>query len=242
MRVKRPEQTGDKVPAKVDTIAMPGLRVVIAHRQPLVRLGLQALIANEPDLHAIGAANDADQAVRLCLELRPDVAVIDLSLRGLGGMAATRIIRDELPTTAVIIIAGNDHDAFAISAIRSGAAAYLPGDAAGGDVLRAIRSAAAGQAQLPVRSATRIVQARRLEFLSKREEEVFQLVACGLSNKQLALQLGVTVTTVKSHVSALLAKLGLSSRTQIALYAAREGLMPIDDFDCGTGSFRRRAS
>jgi DNA-binding NarL/FixJ family response regulator len=220
---------------------MAGLRIVIAHRQPLVRLGLQALIAREPDLRAIGAANDGEQAVRLCLELRPNVAVVDLSLCGLAGMAATRIIRDELPKTAVIIIAGNDQDAFAVSALRAGATAYLPGDAAGDEVIRAIRSGAAGQAQLPVRYATRMVQARCLEFLSKREAEVFQLVACGLSNKELALELRVTLTTVKSHVSAILAKLGLSSRTQIALYAAREGLMPIDQFDCGTASSTRRA-
>ena len=214
---------------------------MIAHRQPLVRLGLKALIASEPDLHPIGDADEGDQAVRLCLGLRPEVAVIDLSLGGLGGMAATRIILDQLPKTAVIIIAGNDQDAFAMSAIRAGASAYLPGDASGNDVLRAIRSAAAGQAQLPVRYAIRIVQPRPLEFLSKREAEVFQLVACGLSNKQLALELGVTLTTVKSHVSALLAKLALSSRTQIALYAAREGLMPIDQFDCRTESSTRRA-
>jgi two-component system, NarL family, response regulator LiaR len=220
---------------------MAGLRIVIAHRQPLVRLGLRALIASEPDLHAIGEANNGDQAVCLCLQLRPDIACIDLSLSGLGGMAATRIIRDELPNTAVVIIAGNDQDAFAIAAIRAGAAAYLPYDAQGDDVLRAIRSAAAGQAQLPVRYATRMVQARRIEFLSKREAEVFQLVACGLSNKRLALELDVTVTTVKSHVSAILAKLGLSSRTQIALYAAREGLMALDHFDCRTESSALRA-
>jgi DNA-binding NarL/FixJ family response regulator len=216
-------------------------RIVIAHRQPLVRLGLEALIASEPDLKAIGEANDGDQAVRLCLQLRPDVACIDLSLRGLSGIEATRVIRDELPRTAVIIIAGHDQDAFAIAAIRAGAAAYLPNDAPGDDVLRAIRSAAAGQAQLPVRYATRMVEARRLEFLSRREAEVFQLVACGLSNKQLALELGVTVTTVKSHVSAILAKLALSSRTQLALYAAREGLLALDHFDYGTERSRLRA-
>ena len=214
---------------------------MVAHRQALVRLGLQALIASEPDLQVIGETNDGDQAVRLCQQLRPDVACIDLSLPGLGGMAATRIIHEELPQTAVIIIAGNDQDTFAIAAIRAGAAAYLPADAQGDDVLRAIRSAAAGQAQLPVRYATRLAQVRRLEFLSKREAQVFQLVACGLSNKQLALELGVTVTTVKSHVSAILAKLALSSRTQLALYAAREGLLALDHFDYGTERSRLRA-
>jgi DNA-binding NarL/FixJ family response regulator len=220
---------------------MAGLRLVVAHRQALIRLGFQTLIAGEPDLHAVGEANDGDHAVRLCQQLRPDVACIDLSLPGLGGMAATRIIHEELPQTAVIIIAGNDQDTFAIAAIRAGAAAYLPADAQGDDVLRAIRSAAAGQAQLPVRYATRMAQGGRLEFLSKREAQVFQLVACGLSNKQLALELGVTVTTIKSHVSEILAKLGLSSRTQIALYAVREGLIALDQFDCVTESSALRA-
>jgi DNA-binding NarL/FixJ family response regulator len=221
---------------------MASLRIVIAHRQPLVRLGLQALIASQPDLRAIGEANEADQAVSLCLDLRPDVALIDLSLRGLGGIAVTRALREQLPRTAVILIAGNDQDAFAMAAIRAGAAACLLLDAGGDDVLRAIRSAAAGQAQLPVRFATLMLHARRVECLSRREAQVFQLVACGLSNKQLALELGVTVTTIKSHVSEILAKLGLSSRTQVALYAAREGLVAFDRLERRTEKATLRAS
>jgi two-component system, NarL family, response regulator LiaR len=204
-------------------------RVLIANRQPIVRHGLRALLANQPDLQAIGETDEGDEAVRMARQLRPDVVLIDLAMPTVDGIAATRMIRAELRDTQVIVMTGVDDDAFAIEAIRAGAAAYLLKDSRIEDLLRAIRGAGAGQVALPAQAAARMVRlAGRHEVLSHRETEVLYLVARGLANKQVARELGITESTVKTHVSGILAKLGLPSRTRVALYAARTGLIALD--------------
>lgn len=193
---------------------MPGptsLRVLIAHTEPIVRYGLRSLIEKQPGFHVLAEEpGDGPGALRMARELRPDVAVI----------RSTSLIRDAAQHTAVIVMAGDNDEPSALSAIRAGAAAYLLRDCQLDDVLRAIRSVAAGQTVLP-RAAARLVDEDGGECLSGRELEVLQLVGRGLSNKQVAHELRITLSTVKSHVSALLGKLGMSSRTQLALYSTR---------------------
>jgi two-component system, NarL family, response regulator LiaR len=183
-------------------------RVLVAHPEPIVRYGLRSLIEKEPDLQVIGEAEDGPGALRLIRHLRPDLVLI----------GATPLLSDAVQHTAVIVIAGENEEALALAAIRAGAAAYLFRDCHVDDILRALRGAAAGQVVLP-RSATRIAHDHRFERLSDREIEVVQLVCRGMANKQLAHELGITLSTVKTHVSAILAKLELSSRTQLALLA-----------------------
>jgi two-component system, NarL family, response regulator LiaR len=205
------------------------LRVLIANHQPIVRHGLRALIAHHPDLQAIGETDDGGEAVRLARRLRPDVVLIDLLIPTVDGISATRIIRSELRDTQVIVMTGVNEDASAIEAIRAGAAAYLLKDSRVEDLLRTIRGAGAGQVALPAQTAARMVQLRGgHDVLSHRETEVLYLVARGLANKHIARELGITESTVKTHVSGILAKLGLPSRTQVALYAARTGLIALD--------------
>jgi DNA-binding NarL/FixJ family response regulator len=205
------------------------VRVLIANQQPIVRHGLRALIANEPDLHVIGEADDGGEAVRMARQLRPDVVLIDLSIPTVDGISATRMIRAELRDTQVVVMTGVDEDTSAIEAIRAGAAAYLLKGSRIDELLRTIRGAGAGQVALPAQTAARMVRlVGGHDVLSQRETEVLHLVARGLANKQVARTLGITESTVKSHVSGILSKLGLPSRTQVALYAARTGLIAVD--------------
>ncbi|MBV9171617.1 MAG: response regulator transcription factor [Chloroflexi bacterium] len=194
------------------------LRVLIAHTEPIVRYGLRSLIEKEADIHVLAEeADDGPSTLRMARELRPDVAVI----------RRTSLIRDAAQHTAVIVIAGDNEEAAALPAIRAGAAAYLLRDCQLDDVLRAIRGVAAGQTVLP-RAAARLVDEDGSECLSGRELEVLRLVGRGMSNKHVANALGITLSTVKSHVSTMLGKLGLSSRTQLALYVTRGG--PLEKF------------
>ena len=205
------------------------LRVLIANHQPIVCHGLRTLIANEPDLQVIGEADDGAEAVRLARQLRPDVVLIDLAVPVVDGITATRMIRAELRDTQVIVMTGAHEDVSAIEAIRAGAVGYLLKNARIDDLLRTIRGAGAGQVALPAQTAARMLRlVGGHEVLSHRETDVLYLVARGLANKQVARELGITESTVKTHVSGILSKLGLPSRTQIALYAARTGLVALD--------------
>jgi NarL family two-component system response regulator LiaR len=205
------------------------VRVLIANEQPIVSHGLRALIANEPNLQVVGETNDGREAVRLARQLRPDVVLIDLSIRTMDGISATRMIRAELRDTQVIVMTGVNEDASAVEAIRAGAVAYFLKDARTEDLLRSVRGAGTGQVVLPAQMAARLARlVGGHDVISHRETEVLRLVAGGLANKQVARQLGITESTVKSHVSGMLSKLGLPSRTQLALYAARTGLVAID--------------
>jgi DNA-binding NarL/FixJ family response regulator len=202
---------------------------LIANYQPIVRHGLCALIVGEPDLHIVGETDDGGEAVRLARQLRPDVVVIDLAVPTVDGISATRMIRAQLPDTRVVVTSGFDEDVAAFEAIRAGAAAYLLKDARIDDILRTIRGVGAGQVALPARTAARMVGlAGDQALLSPRETEVLTLVARGMANKQVARELVITESTVKTHVSGIFMKLGLTSRTQLALYAARTGLVALD--------------
>jgi DNA-binding NarL/FixJ family response regulator len=205
------------------------LRVLIATHQPIVRRGLRDVIASESDLQVVGEADEGLEAVRLARQLRPDVVLIDLSIPSMDAISATRMIRAELRDTQVVVMTGVDTDTAAIEAIRAGAAAYLLKDVRIEELLRTIRGAGAGQIALPARAMARMI--RPLgghEILSHRETEVLRLVARGLANKQIARELGISLSTVKTHVNAILSKLGLPSRTQAAMYAARTGLVALD--------------
>src|SRR5215216_5856058 len=212
------------------------IRVLIANHQPIVRHGLRALIASEPDLQVIGETDDGGEAVRMARQLRPNVVLIDLSMPTVDGISATRMIRAELRDTHVVVMTGVHEDTSAIEAIRAGAAAYLLRDSRIDDLLRTVRGAGAGQVALPAHAAARMVRlVGGNEILSHRETEVLYQVARGLANKQVARELGITESTVKTHVSGILSKLGLPSRTQLALYAARTGLIALDNVGSADG-------
>jgi DNA-binding NarL/FixJ family response regulator len=206
-----------------------GTRVLIASAEPILRHGLRALLTAEAGLDVVAEAEDAASAVTLARRLRPDVVVIDLHLPDLDGLTATRMIRSTTADTHVAIVAEANDDALALESIRAGASAYLSRSMHTDVVVRTIRSVSAGHVMMPSNALSRLVRDReRHDVLSERESDVLRLVARGRANKQIARELGIAPSTVKSHVGSLLSKLGLSSRTQLALYAARTGLVALD--------------
>ena len=211
-------------------VPTPGLRVrvrvLIASAQPIVRHGLGALLANASDLDVVAEAESGGAALKLARQLRPDVVVIDLLLPDVDGITATRLIRADVPGARVVVVAGVDEDAPAIEAIRAGASAYLPNATRTDVLLQTVRNASTGQVAMSARAAARLMEdVGRHERISSREIEVMRLVAQGKANKQIARELDIAPSTVKSHVCSLFSKLGLSSRTQLALYATRTRLV-----------------
>jgi NarL family two-component system response regulator LiaR len=172
---------------------------------------------------------DGAQALSLARELTPDVVVMDLLMPGMDGIAATTAIRRELPETEVLALTSVLEDASVVGAVRAGAIGYLLKDTQAEALCQAIKAAAAGQVQLTPKVAARLMQAisapESPEALTERETEVLRLLAQGQSNKQIAHRLHNTEKTIKTHVSRILSKLGVQSRTQATLYAIRIGLV-----------------
>lgn len=204
-------------------------RILIASGHPIVRYGLRALLAEAGDLDMVGEAEDGARAVALAAQLRPDTVVMDLMLPEIDAITATRQIRAAAPDTGVVVITGVNDSVPAIEAIRAGAAAYLPKETRADVMVRTIRSATTGHVALPMQMMARLVRiGDRPEALSNRESDVMRLVAAGQSNKQIARELAIAHSTVKTHVGSILSKLGLASRTRIAMFAARSGLVSLD--------------
>lgn len=183
----------------------------------------------DPELEVVGEAADGEEALRLARELRPDVVLMDLIMPVTDGIAATKTVRAELPDTEVIALTSVLEDASVVGAVRAGAIGYLLKTTEADELRRAIKAAAAGQVQLSPEAAVRLMREVRSpdspEALTERETEVLRHVAQGMGNKQIARVLHVGEKTVKTHVSNVLAKLGVQSRTQAALYAVRIGLV-----------------
>ena len=208
------------------------IRILIADDHDVVRQGLRTFLDLDPELEVVGEAADGAEAVRLAHRLRPDVVLMDLVMPELDGIAATRIIRRELPDTEVLALTSVLEDASVVGAVRAGAIGYLLKDTKAHELRRAIKAAAAGQVQLSPAAAARLMREvlapERPEALSEREAEVLRLLARGRANKEIGRDLGIAEKTVKTHVSSILGKLGVQNRTQAALYAGRVGLVSLD--------------
>jgi DNA-binding NarL/FixJ family response regulator len=218
-----------------ETIMEPSttpIRVLIADDHEVVRQGLRVSLGVDPELEVVGEAADGAEAVHLAHRLRPDVVLMDLLMPQLDGIAATEIIRRELPDTEVVALTSVLEDLSVVGAVRAGAIGYLLKDTRAPELRRAIKAAAAGQVQLSPSAAARLMREvkapERPEALSERELEVLRLLARGRANKEISRDLGIAEKTVKTHVSSILGKLGVQSRTQAALYAGRVGVVPVD--------------
>lgn len=205
------------------------IRVLVVDDHPVVRHGLKMYLEVDPELEFAGEAADGKEAVRLAQELKPDVVLMDLMLPKLNGVAATTAIRQALPDTEVIALTSVLDDENVFAAIRAGAIGYLLKNAHREALAEAIKRAAEGQVQLSPEAAARLVREVRApdspEVLTERETEVLRMLALGKANKTIAREMKVREVTVKSHVSSILAKLGMQSRTQAALHAVRIGLV-----------------
>jgi two-component system, NarL family, response regulator LiaR len=206
------------------------IRVLLTDDHSVVRKGLRTFLGLDPDLEIVGEASNGEEAVQLVGELRPDVVLMDLKMPKMDGIAATEAIRKAYPDTEVIALTSVLEDALVVGAVRAGAIGYLLKDTEADELCRAIKAAAAGQVQLDPQAAARLMRELRApespETLSERETDVLKLLAVGQSNKEIALTLNLSEKTVKTHVSNILGKLNVPSRTQAALYAVRVGLVP----------------
>jgi len=206
------------------------IRVLIADDHGVVRQGLRMFLGSDPELEIIGEARDGAEALKLSHELHPDVVLMDLLMPVMDGIAATAAIRRQVPETEVVALTSVLEDASVVEAVRAGAIGYLLKDTDAHELRRAIKAAAAGQVQLAPQAAARLMREVRFPeqsraTLTARETDVLRLLARGKSNKEIALALSLGEQTVKTHVSRILDKLELPSRTQAALYAVRIGLV-----------------
>lgn len=205
------------------------IHILIADDHNVVRQGLRMFLGLDPELEVVGEATNGAEAVQLARQLKPDVVLMDILMPVMDGIAATAAIRRELPETEVLAVTSVLEDASVVGAVRAGAIGYLLKDTEAEALCQAIKAAAAGQVQLTPRAAARLMQAvsapESTEELTERENDVLRLLAQGQSNKQIARSLSIAEKTVKTHVSNILSKLGVQSRTQATLYAIRTGLV-----------------
>lgn len=209
------------------------IRVLITDDHGVVRQGLRMFLSLDPDIEVVGEAEDGEEALEMVRELEPDVVLMDLLMPVMDGIEATKAIRSELPEVEVVALTSVLEDASVTGAVRAGAIGYLLKDTEAEELHRAIRGAAEGRVQLAPAAAAKLMREvrapERPEALTDRETEVLKLLARGKANKQIASELFVEEKTVKAHVSGILRKLGVRSRTQAALHAVRAGLVSIEE-------------
>ena len=207
------------------------IRILIIEDQTLMRQGLKTILDLEPGLEVVGEAADGEAGIRLALDMRPDVVLMDVQMPGLNGVEATADLCAAWPEARVIILTTFNRDDYVFQGVRAGALGYLLKDTPAVQLIDTIRRVHDGEVFIQPDIASRALrelmrpQAQPLEALSEREQEVLALLAQGLSNREIATKLVITEGTVKNHVSSVLAKLQAENRTQAANIARRRGLV-----------------
>ncbi|HEV7236701.1 MAG TPA: response regulator transcription factor [Ktedonobacteraceae bacterium] len=210
------------------------ISLMITDDHALVRQGIRAFLELQPDLTVLGEADSGEVAVRMAAELVPDVMLMDLVMPGIGGVEATRQVKQVSPHSQVIVLTSYHEDEYIFPALRAGALSYVLKDVGPDELADTVRKAARGESVLHPRVAARVVQELRgtrrdtpnlFTDLSDRELEVLRLIADGLSNAEIANKLIISEKTVKGHVSNILGKLHMMDRTQAAVYAWQQGLV-----------------
>ncbi|GBD13020.1 Oxygen regulatory protein NreC [bacterium HR24] len=215
-------------------MAQGPIRVLLADDHAVVRSGLRALLSGEPDVQVVGEASNGREAIEKAEALRPDVAVMDISMPDMDGLEATRAIRQRGLPTQVVVLTVHADDEYLLQALDAGACGYVVKSASDTDLLQAIRLAAQGQVFLYPSAVRRVLshyvqsrgQRKRLpEQLSGREQEVLRLTAAGYTNQEIAQQLGISPKTVDTYRQRIMEKLGLERRSELVRYALRKGLL-----------------
>lgn len=207
------------------------ITILLVDDHAVVREGLRAFLELQDGLQVVGEAQDGEEAVAQAERLDPDVILMDLVMPRLDGVAAMRRLREAAPRSRVVVLTSFLEDERLLPAIQAGAAGYLLKNTEPAELARAIRAAHAGEAIIDPTVAARLVAALADgrppagQELTRREREVLQLIVRGRSNKRIAFELGIAEKTVKTHVGHVLAKLGVTDRTQAALLAVREGIV-----------------
>jgi two-component system response regulator NreC len=212
------------------------IRILLADDHTVVRDGLRALLEKQPDMAVVAEAADGRDSVRLAEELAPDVVIMDIAMPNMNGIEATRRITASCPRTAVVVLSMHQDESYVLRSLKAGAKGYLLKDSLRSDVIDAIRSVAQGRSFL-TRKVSRMLQEdyvsqlqRRglddsYDLLTDREREILQLIAEGRTNKEVAGLLNVSLTTVETHRTHILQKLGIHSIPELILYAVRKGII-----------------
>jgi len=237
----------------------PAARVLIADDHALLRAGMRAMLAGEPDIEVVGEAADGREAVDLCEELRPDLVLMDVGMPKMDGMEATREIKARHPAVSVLVVTAHPSPDYVLDAVRAGAAGYLLKTATRDEIFDAVRSVLRNEFPLDKELTAHLIQrlaqeaapqqgsagpaARRRaeapDILTVREKEVLRLLAVGKTNRAIAQEMHLSLSTVKRHIERIIAKLGVSDRTQAAVRAAELGLL---DPHRGAGHLRLLSS
>jgi len=203
------------------------IRVIIVDDHPLVRAGIAQLLESTDDISVVGQAADGEEGIAAVAELEPDLVLMDLSMPGMDGRTATRRIRESHPNVRVVVLSSYSERTDILEALDAGAAGYLLKDAPPEELLAGVRSAARDEAPLAPRVAREVLTAwrgtRKAGDLTARELDVLVLLAEGLPNKVIARRLGIAEKTVKAHVTQIFQTIGVTDRTQAALWADRQG-------------------
>ncbi|MFF9049791.1 response regulator [Streptomyces erythrochromogenes] len=224
------------------------IRVLIADDQPLVRRGLALILGPDPEFEVVGEAEDGARAVALARELRPDVVVMDIRMPVLDGVRATAELARTLPDVRVLALSTFDMDEYVVAALRAGAYGFLPKDVSPEELSAAVRTVHGGEAVVAPRLLTRLLSAyvrtpaparpaaaaaaAAPTDMTPREREIWQLLATGLDNAEIAAELEISVSTVKNHITGIFGKLGVRDRAQAVIAAYESGLV---EAGCGSG-------
>jgi NarL family two-component system response regulator LiaR len=216
------------------------IRVLLAEDHVLVREGTRELIRRERDMEVVGEAGDGEEAIELATKLRPHVVLMDIAMPKVNGIEATRRIKQLHPATAVLILTAYDNEQYIFALLEAGAAGYLLKNVRRAELIDAVRAVYAGESVLhPVVTRKVLERFKRAkgrpgeqvggDILSEREMEVLRLASKGISNKDIARELVVSVRTVQAHLGNIFNKLGVGSRTEAVLYALRRGWFSLEE-------------
>jgi NarL family two-component system response regulator LiaR len=221
---------------------MNKIKIMLVEDHVLVREGTREMLDREEDLYVVAEAGDGEQAVQLAVEHCPDIIIMDIAMPKLNGIEATKQIKSANPAISILVLTAYDDDQYVFAFLEAGAAGYLLKDVSTGDLIRAIRAVHAGESVLHPAVARKVLNyfARRpdgkgdeksdpLECLTDREMEVLRLAGKGMTNREIATDLTISIRTVQVHLSNVFSKLGVGSRIEAVLCALRKGWLTLED-------------